>query len=150
MPIKFNFIPERQLGLPPPEEKYKVSLYQNGAIIFNSSVVNVYELKDKFVRMFADTEKKLIGWQVIEGDTDLDALKDARQLKVSVNGNIVVSVVKLLKSMNYELNGSLKGLEVKKFKSTLTNNTIWYVELPPKEYVYQPPTEQKDEGNSQE
>lgn len=149
MPVKYNFIPERQLGLPPPEEKYKVSLYQNSTIIFSSSVVSIYDLNNKFIRLFADTEKKLIGWSIIEGDTDLDTLKDARQLKVSVNGNIVVSVGRLLKAMNYELAESLKGLEVKKFKSTLTNNTIWYIELPPKEYIYQPPKQESNEGDSQ-
>lgn len=125
---KFSFVPERQIGKDS-DETYKVSIFKNSALRFPSEIVRVYELKDKYVRLFADLEKKAIGWQIVEGKTDLDTLSDARLMTVRKAGIVVLGIGKLLNKLGFEKGVAFSNLEVKKYKSVLDDRDIWYIEL---------------------
>lgn len=130
---KFNFTPERQLGKEKKETTFRVSVYKSGQMVFGSDVVHIYDLDGKFIKIYGDPEKKVIGWSVFEKQSGVEGLDELRQLKLSVNGNIVVSVSKLLKNMGVELDESIKNLEVKRYESSLYPDPIFYIEIPNKE-----------------
>lgn len=125
---KFSFVPERQIG---EDEKvgYNVNIYGNGAIIFNGQVVDVYELNNKYIKVFSDLEKKAIGWTIIKNDTNLEELNNARVLKKTKNGNIILSVTKILKKLGWEKGMKFTNLPVKLYKSPLETDDIWYIQL---------------------
>jgi hypothetical protein len=131
MKPKFNFIPERQLKKPAAESAFKVNIYVTGTLVFTKDVVEIYDLDQKFVRMYGDATKKVIGWSVIQGG-NIEEMDDLRQLKKNVNGMITVSIKKLLESIGWAPEGTTSGLEVKKYKSPLHAEDIFYVELPAK------------------
>ncbi len=130
-PPKFNFIPEHQLNKKGLETyQFVVTIAKTGTIIFNCSDVRMYDLGGKFIKLFADTEKKIIGWSIISGKTDLEEIENSRELKVSVNGNIVIGIRKLLKAMDIEIKDT-KRVPVNKYVSSLYKDEIYYIELAP-------------------
>jgi hypothetical protein len=130
---KFNFIPERQLNAKTEPQMFSVTITKHNTITFSRSDVEIYELDGKYIRLFADTEKKVIGWSVLDGKVELDALNDARQLKaVKGSGIIVIGARKLIQATGIEMKES-KRLVVKKYASPLQKDIIYYVELNDKE-----------------
>lgn len=127
--IKFSFIPERQINKPQEAKQYTVSIYSNGLMAFNAETLNIYELENKSIKIFADIEKKSIGWSVIEGKTSLDDLNDAHQLTKNVNGCATVSVMKILRKMGIDSGVKFSKLPVKVYKPKLEPYNIYYVEL---------------------
>ncbi len=99
-PKKYHFIPEHQLNTSENDDAgYTVNINSNGTLYFSPFVVKVYGLKDKIIRLYADTEKKSIAWTEIKGG-DLSVLKNVRQMKVNPqNENIVIMVTKILKQL---------------------------------------------------
>lgn len=129
---KFNFVPERQLGGNDQQiTAFTASIYTNGQIVFKSDYIRIYELDNKYVRVFCDLEKRAIGWSVIEGKTELDELGDARLLKQDINGAAKLSVKKILSRLGYkELKTSILDLEIKTYKSMMHAGEIFYVIIP--------------------
>lgn len=134
---KFNFIPERQLSETKESEGgiFTVSINKAGLMVPKRDYVQTYELNGKYLRYYVDKEKQTIGWAIIAGDTNLEELSDARQVKIYEGGSAVMSVKRLLTALNYKITDSLKNLPIKIYKSTMIANEIHYVELPPKEAV---------------
>lgn len=126
---KFNFVPERQIGKESSYGSYRVSIFKNGTIYFKEDVINVYELDGKYMKLFADVDKKIIGWSIIENKTDLSELNEARLMKKNVNGVITITIGKLLKKLGIDKKESFPNLEVKRYKSPLLAHDIFYVEL---------------------
>lgn len=126
---KFAFVPERQLGQDPKESGYRVTLMKNGILRFPSDVVNIYDLDGKYIRMFADIQRKAVGWSIIEGKTSLEDIDDARLVKKNVNGGAVISIGRMLKKLGMSKETEFKNLEVNKFKGMLQANDIHYVIL---------------------
>jgi len=140
---KFSFVPERQVGgNGSTGHSYTVSLYANGSIIFPSEVVRVYELDGKYLRLYADVQKKSIGWSVIEDETSLEALNEARQIRKMKGGNAVVSVVKLLKHLGIPKGTKIMNLPVNVYKSPLNSSDIYYIEL-----IVEKPYKKSEEEN---
>ncbi len=136
--IKFSFVPERQLGKEV-DETYRVSIYKHAHLYFPSCAVQVYDLSGKYIKLFADIEKRAIGWQVIEGKTDLEEVSGARFMqKRGKSGAIVLGIGKLLERLGFENAKEIefRDLEVQKYVSPLEKNEIWYVQLS-KEYERQ-------------
>lgn len=126
---KFNFVPERQVGKQS-NANYRVSIYPNHCLIFPAEVVRVYELDGKFARFYADLEKKVIGWSILEGETSLENLSDARKLsKNKQSGAIAVSLKKLLSSLDIKIDPSFKRLDVSSYSSPLNAHEIHYINL---------------------
>lgn len=131
---KFNFVPERQLGEVEANSPFRVSIYKAGTLVFPTDAVDIYELDTKFIRLFADKEKRSIGWSILEGGTNLEELNDARKLVKTANGNIIVSIRKLLNKIGIEdFEDGWKNLNVSIYKSSLHTNDIYHVEIPLKE-----------------
>lgn len=128
MTPKFSFVPERQIGKDI-VETYTVAIHKGGMLSFPAYAVRVYDLKDKYIRLFADIEKKVIGWSVCEGRTELDVLNDARQIKVQKAGNAVLGITKLLKHLGIPKDSESKHFDVKRYTSPLEANDIWYIKL---------------------
>lgn len=128
MTPKFSFVPERQLGKDI-VESYKVSINKGGILSFPSSSVSCYDLGGKYIRLFADLEKKVIGWTICEGKTELEVLNDARIMKTQKFGNVNLGITKLLKKLGFPIDKPLGQFEVKKYTSPLEINKIWYIQL---------------------
>ena len=128
---KFSFVPERQLNASSESETYKVSIFKNGQLVFPTSVLDVYELEGKYLKLFADIEKKAIGWSIIEGTTDFTELEYARLIKKDKNQKVArLGITKILRNLNIDTGTSFLKLEVKQYKSALQDSAIWYIELP--------------------
>ncbi len=140
-PPKFNFVPEKQL-LQSIDPTYKVTIYAKKMIdkdtgevsftnnlIFTKPVVDVFELKDKFIRFYADKEKKTVGWSILEKAEGLIELEGVRQIKVNAKGIVLFGIGKLLKSVNLTLKENRKNLIVKTYKSSLQSHDIYYITL---------------------
>ena len=91
--------------------------------------MDIYELEGKYLRLFADVEKKTIGWSIVEGKTDLDVINDARLLKANKGGVGVLGITKLLSRLGIEKRTAFKNLQVKLYKSPLNSYDIWYIKL---------------------
>lgn len=128
MPLpKFSFVPEKQIGKDI-DESYHVSILRNNVLFFPAEIVRVYDLGGKYIKLFADIEKKSIGWSICEGKTDLDTLNTARLMVVRKSGQVVLGISKILKKFDM-LKTYHPYLEVKKYKSLLDDNDIWYITL---------------------
>jgi hypothetical protein len=132
MKPKFNFIAERQINKEKADNSFRVNLYPNGTIIFSKFDVEMFDLDGKKMRLYGDVEHRSIAWQLIEGDTTLEALDDSRHLKKSAGGNIIVSVRKLLRKIGVEEKVSFKDLPVKTYESAMHTDKLWYITIPPK------------------
>ncbi len=127
---KFSFVPERQIGKESDDIGYTVSITKQGCILFTSAVVRIYDLDKKFIRIFADIEKRAVGWSIVENIEGLESLKDVRQLNKNVkSGIIVVSVKKLLQKIGIEKGTKHKHLTVKTYRSPLETDNIFYIQL---------------------
>lgn len=128
---KFNFIPERQLNKIQSETVFHVSIYPTGggSIVFPKLYVDINEMDGKFVRLFCDVDKKVIGWKIIEGKTSLGELDDCRQIKKSSLGVARLGITKLLDNMGIKIIEKVK-LPVKLHKSSVLDGEMSYVELP--------------------
>ncbi len=128
-PPKFNFVPERHLAetYKPIDPFFTCSIYTNGQMVLNSDYVSVYELDKKFVRLYLDKEKRTIGWKIIEGDTNIEELSDARQITV-VKGMVKISITPILHLLGWEKGASFKQLPIKEYKTL--ENKIDYIEVP--------------------
>ena len=141
--IKFSFVPERQLG-----EDYgdrtgmTISIYSTGSMIFGSEIIRLYEMDGKYIKLFADVQKRAVGWTIIEGKTDLDSLNDARQIKVTDGGIATVSIGRILKKLGIEKGTKFMHVPVKIYKSLLEVNPIYYIEL-----VVEKPYKKPEEEN---
>lgn len=134
-PPKFNFIPEKQIG-----NKldgggcWKVNVLAsqtNPLIYFPTDMVHALEMDGKYYQIFADIEKRAIGWREIKDETTLETINGARKInKNKQTGAVLLGVGKLMKALKYELKESVKGLEVKVYSSPLIKESINYIVLP--------------------
>jgi hypothetical protein len=127
---KFNFVPERQLKESVSSRGFfHASITKQGALCFGREYQKVYELDNKYARIFLDREKRTLGWKIIEGDTNLDELSDCRKLTPNGTGNMIkVGVSKLLRNLSYEKGDSYKTLPIEIYK--MKEGEIHYIIIP--------------------
>lgn len=127
---KFSFIAEKQLNKTIGEGGYRVSLYKNGVLAFPSETMRIYELANKYVKIYVDLERKTIGWAVIEGKTSLDDIDDARLMVQRKNGMATLMIGKILRKMGFEKGEAPTGdYDAKVYKSSFIANDIRYITL---------------------
>ncbi len=146
---KFNFVSERLLNEPKADNAFRVSIYKTGTLIFTGEVLEIYDLENKFIRLFVDREKRSIAWQVLPDNASLEELNDARKVVKTTNGNAVISVKKLLTAIGIQkadMGKGFKNLEVRTYKTALQAGDLYYVILPKKEHEYIAPEGAKTEG----
>ncbi len=132
MPLKkFNFISEKNIGKEINMDfSYRVTVTKQNTISFNRETISVYDLEGKRIRLFADTEKKCIGWVVVDGKTSLPELNDARVIHSSGANKVAnIGVTKLLKIMGIQLGVLRPGIPVQKYKDGNLGDEIYYIEL---------------------
>lgn len=132
---KFNFIPERQLGeVTTGNGHWSVTIIASKAspaIYFPKDMARILEMDGKYIKVFADTEKKAIGWRLIQDETTLPELNNARKITANkVSGAVILGIGRILKTLNYDLKEKIKGLLVQTYSSPLIKDDISYVVLP--------------------
>lgn len=136
---KFSFVPERQVGDEPSEGAgYRVAIRKNGIIYFPADVVRIYDLEGKYVKLYADTQKKAIAWTVFDKGEPAD-MEDVRLMKrVSPKSQVVVlGIGRLLKRMGFDKGVEFPVLNVRKHIDPLVKGDMWYVVLE-KEVPFKP------------
>jgi len=127
---KFNFVPEAQIkNMPHAETVFKVTVNKVGQLTFSREYTSVYDLDNKFIRIYADAEKKTLGWQIIDQSQTLEELDGLRLLKKNSTGNIQVSIGRLLAAIDIKIDKTLSKLRVKTYTSLMHAGDIHYVEL---------------------
>lgn len=129
---KFNFVPERQLrDIKSGNGYWTVTVMTSRNLYFQKEMVEILEMDGKFIQIFADTEKKAIGWRIIKDETTLDNIHNARKLNANkVSGAIIVSIGKIMEALNYKIDKTVRGLVVQTYTSPLVKESISYVVLP--------------------
>lgn len=147
-PFKFNFVPERQLFKPVYNHSAAfVKIYPAGTLVFNPEIIRLYEMKDKFIKLFADKSKRAIGWQLVEGNTVMEDL--THQIKLNKSGIAVVGIRKVLESVGAPKTGiSYPRMEVKTYKGPLDSGVIYYAILPDVEHETNAAPEKVNSENS--
>lgn len=127
---KFNFVPERQLGREVEDKGFIASISKKGILMFSSSVTHIYELDGKYIKLYGDIEKKIVGWSMIKGNTTLSDVDNARLLRKNIRSGIVlVSIQRLLSSLGIEKGKAFKNLVVKKHIAPMYADEIYYIQL---------------------
>lgn len=128
-PPKFNFVPEGQLVPKHGATEYTVSLLKNKQLYFSREVCEIYDLKDNFIKFYADTENKTVGWSIIQGNTNLSSINDSRKMTLTGKGMYKASISKILKALGAEITKTIKDMKVQKYVSTLHENDIYYIDM---------------------
>jgi len=127
---KFNFIPEMQLKAEPSANTvFRVTLSKIGQLSFSKEYVDVFELVGKLIRIYADREKHVIGWQVIEHTQSTDELNGLRLLSKNGSGSVQVSIGRLLNSIDYKMKETQNKIPVMTYVSPLHAGYIHYIQL---------------------
>lgn len=128
----FSFIPENQLNKVQNGDTFEsVSISTKGLMYFSRSYVNNYDLKNCFVRMYADPVKKVIAWSIFR-DSDSISNTNLKLRKLTPLGpsqEIKLSVGKILKSIGVKTTKARLKLPVKKYEDLLEKKTFFYVDL---------------------
>ena len=128
---KFNFIPERQLSEGHQEGGFfTASISSIGAISFNAEYKSVYELDNKYITFYVDTQKRTLGWKIIEGKTELIELNHARQLNATNKPVITVSVIPLLRTLGWSKGEKYLKVPIQIYKNKDVEGEIHYIQLP--------------------
>ncbi len=132
---KFNFIPERQINeVGSGNGCWRVSLLNSKAsptIYFPKDMVYALDMDGKHFQIFADVEKKAIGWREVKGKTELETVKNSRKFtKNKASGVVLIGIGKILKALNYDLKESISNILVNRYESPLVIGEISYIILP--------------------
>lgn len=139
---KFNFVPEKQLlrnGTS--DSQYRVTIYSKPAkgkddkivyntnLIFTKFIVDVYDLKNKFIRFYGDRENKTLGWSVLEKAEGITELEGVKQFNLNSADICTFGISKLLKAINVEIKDNRRDIPVLLYKSNLQSHPIYYIKF---------------------
>jgi hypothetical protein len=130
----FTFVPEELLSDIPQEGSdglYKVTLTSNNQLYFNKETLEIYDLKNKFIKMHADKSKKALGWSILEDNIgDVSKLKNIRQLIPDKKyGKGLVSVKKLLIYMGVKTEVTRPKMPVYVYRDQVNKKDVYYIML---------------------
>ena len=126
---KFSFIPENQIHPINSGYSYTITLMKNGSLYFPKEVLHIYDLEGRFIKFYADKEKKSIGWKLFDKETELEGLKKIRKIKKNSLGSYTPMIKKLLDYIGYEVKSTVSKIEVKTYKSSYFEGEIFYIQL---------------------
>lgn len=117
-----------------------------GTIQFSAGLMRETGMDGKFVKMYYDAPRKIIGWQIKSGMSH-GALKSWKLVKANINGNFVLGIGRILQNIPGLTQDSYKKLPVQKYKEMGTfdehsGETFYFVEL-------KDPGEKEEETNPQ-
>ena len=98
---KFNFIPETQISRKSTNHELTISITKAGNLYFTPLIIASYDIENKFIKFFADKEKKTIAWKVLN-EKEPKELKGYRQVKKNYAGYAVMAIKKLLKYLDID------------------------------------------------
>jgi len=129
-PLKYNFIPEHQLNnFDDSASGIEVTITKQACIYFSTFVIGLYEMKGKYVRIFADIPNKSISWREVKGG-NLDSIKNIRKITVNTQGTAVLSVKKILEKMELNLKDlPFKRVPVTKYQGALDEEPYYVIDL---------------------
>lgn len=112
----FTFIPETLLNRKSSDPEFRVSITRTGMLYFPREVIDVYDLKSKHFKFYADLEKKAIAWTYFD-QGQLPDMKKLKKLFMLPSKAGQISIKKLLSSLGFkELRGSISNVPVKRYK----------------------------------
>lgn len=114
-----------------------------GYITFNSSLCSEIGMDNKFVRMFSEPTKKIIGWRVIDEKVNQTKMSGLKLIKLHPKTrNAKISILPMFKDFMGLKSDSYKRLPVKKYvenQDILDRGATYYF------VTLKEPTEQDDE-----
>lgn len=127
---KFNFIPENQLKELSNGNDLWISISTSGQLYFNREVIQHYELKDKYFKLYADETKRAIGWKLFK-EGELGDLKGLRKLSYYEKvGKGTIMVTKILAKIDKDWKKKkFTRLPIKEYTSPLFEGKMYYIEL---------------------
>lgn len=107
-------------------------------LTFSKGCITATQMSGKFVKLFYEPTKKIIGWQAREGTFNQEELKQWRLCKPAKNGIWVMGVKGILDQFAGLNKDSYHGLEVKRYREmgkleAFSGETFHYVEVRDKE-----------------
>lgn len=134
---KYNFVAENTLRSNSPTQEYRVRLTKHGCIVFRGSDIHIYELNKKFIKLYIDTDKRAIGWKLVETEkySALTELNDTRQIvQNQKTKQASISIRKLLNVLQFDpdkMKESSIELPVEKYKAAyLEDSEIYFITIP--------------------
>lgn len=136
----FNFVPERQVKNQTETGGYVVTLTSRGFLYLGRGVIDIYELEGKYISLFIDTEKKALGWKIMDKETTPEVLSNCRVINPNkVTGSAILGITKLLEAMGMgHMNGKkfisdlklpIKSIPVQKYRAGYLGDEIYYISL---------------------
>lgn len=137
---QFNFVQEKHLTDTrrwAKLAKHTVTINpKHGYLRFSMSYIKDKGLEDCFIKLYADTSKKAIGWKILR-EKSLEGMKDYRQLKVYRTktpegyeaSHCQLSVQKLLDILKVDKSKKYKELPIQTYQLGPMDGSISYVEL---------------------
>ena len=129
---KLNFVPEKQINQDRSESGFYVTLNKNFTLYFSPEFVRVFDLDKTYLKVYADTEKKAIGWIYFE-EGKLDDMKDMRKLTINKEvGSGIMGCKKLLNQLGIDDKNILTKTGKKKvqiYKSSYFTGEMNYIQL---------------------
>lgn len=124
---QFTFIPEEQLTEKRLKERHPaVSIKVSGAMHFNSAAIEEYGLNNRYVRFYADPDKKALAWHIFDGANNLEDL-NLKHLKKNNAGTMVVGVGRILKKIGVNIKETIKDLLIQKYEDLMERKAFFYV-----------------------
>jgi len=136
MKPKFNFIPYRQLNVPSETQNYSATVSKSGFLQFSRFNIEIYDLAKKWFEFFVDTEKKALGWKLIDKLPELSDLKLYRKLYISPKSGIgCIQIKSLLTKAGFQLPFHSIKLPVQIYKTGYLDSEINYIVIEPIEPI---------------
>jgi len=135
----FNFVQEKHLTDTrkwAKQQKQTVTINaKHGYMRFSMSYIRDKGLENCFIKLYADTSKKAIGWKILR-EKDFADMKEYRQLKVyrvktetGVATHCQLSVQKLLDILKVDKTKKYKDLPIQTYQLGPMDGSLSYVEL---------------------
>lgn len=133
-PVKYNFIPEHQLGDDPSTDTgVKITIQKTSSLYFSPFTLRIYELNGKYVRMFADIPNKSISFHEVTGG-NLESMKNIRRINANSSGTAILSVKKILEKMGVTSDMlPIKNIPVNTYQGPLDAEQFYVIDL--RDYV---------------
>lgn len=136
-PPKFSFVAEEIITPKHSDFQYTVTITGTGALYFPKEVIEVNKLAGKFIKLYGDITKKAIAWKIIQDQTNMEELKNVRQLKpMESTGAAQVSARKILSAIGVSvgeggIERAIKDIPVGKYDGSMLEDSLYYIELTP-------------------
>ena len=102
---------------------------KHGLLILPGTTLKKLGMVDKFIRLYYEPTKKIIGWQIVNDSLNQEQLKTAKLVKIyPATNNYKTTITPMLREFKGLKKESYTSLEVKKYVETglLDRGTTYY------------------------